>query len=164
MHCHPAPPQPVHPRPAPTLALLATALAALAGCDGSSPSDGACASIGVPDVGSVTATTPGGQFETACANVTSSDGLLVAIAREPGSGALGGETIELYIDGAEPGTYTFGDDGVSGASYGPSPGATAEARSGSITVESFEGGVRGTFAFVTLTGAEVTGGRFDLDL
>ena len=142
-----------------------TLAAALAGCDAPLPlDDGACASIGVSEAGSVEATTPAGPFRTTCASVGSGGGSLLVIAREPGSGALGGATLELYVGGTEPGTYVFGDDAVSGAAFGPGPDAVVGARSGSVTVESFEGGVRGTFAFVTLTGAEVTDGRFDLDL
>lgn len=152
-------------RPAPLAALLlAAASAAAVGCDAASPGGGACAEIGVPDVGLVSATTPDGEFRTACATVSARDGLFLVIAREPGSGALGGATLELTVDGTEPGTYALGEGGLSSAAYGPGPAATVGARSGSITVASFEGGARGTFAFVTVTGAEVTGGRFDLDL
>ena len=152
------------PRPAALSFAAALAVAVVGGCDSSPPDDASCASIGVPEVGAVSATTPDGEFRTACANVTSGGGLLVAVAREPGSGALGGATIELYVEATEPGTYAFGEAGATGAAYGPAPGATVAAREGSVTVASFEGGLRGTFAFVTVTGAEVTGGRFDLDL
>ncbi|MDT7858194.1 DUF6252 family protein [Rubrivirga sp. S365] len=150
------------PRP---LLLVVAALATSAGCDtASDPADDVtCASIGVAEAGTVVATTPAGGFETACVDVTSDGGLLVAIAREPGSGSLGGETIELYVSGTEPGTYVFGGDGATGASYGRSPETTAVAREGSVTVTSFAGGAEGTFSFVTTTGDEVAGGRFDLD-
>ena len=144
---------------------LAAALFSLSACDsGGTEADQTCASIGVPEAGTVTATTPNGAFQTSCANVVYDEGLLVAIARETGSGTLGGATIEIYVDGTEPGTYAFDSDDISGASYGPSPDAMAEARSGSITVSSFEGGVVGTFEFVTTTGREITGGRFEFDL
>lgn len=154
----------MRPRPATLAAVVLIVAVALVGCDSAPAGGGTCASIGVPDVGSVTATTPAGPFQTACANVTSGPDAVLFIAREPGSGPLGGATVELYVAGTGPGTYPLGDGTSSSAAFGPSPGATVAARSGSVTVESFEGGLRGTFAFVTLTGAEVTGGRFDLDL
>jgi hypothetical protein len=146
------------------LGLLVIGSFALAGCDSSVDDGDTCASIGLTDVGAVTATTPTGEFRSSCASITGDNDLLVAIVREPGSGALGGETIELYIGGTTPGTYDIGDDTVSGAAYGPSPSATVGAASGSITVTSSDDGIEGTFEFVTATGAEVTGGRFDLNL
>lgn len=153
-------------RPAPLPLVLAAVAVALAGCDAQlpEPPPGTCASVGLEEAGSVSATTPAGPFETACASVVSRGGTVLVLARATGAGPAGGETIELTVAGLEVGTYALGEGREAGAAYGPNLSARVAARSGSLTVTSVEGGIAGSFEFVTLSGAEVTGGRFDLDL
>ena len=151
---------------APRTALALLCALAVAACD-SGPGDGtddACTTIGRNDLGTVTATTPGGRFDSGCASVVSDSESFLVIVQEPGSGAGGGETIELFVRGVEPGTYEVGDDAGAEAMYGSSPSATVGASSGTVTLTSVDGGFEGTFEFTTVTGGEVTDGRFDLDL
>ena len=146
------------------LALFCTL--AVVACD-SGPgdeTDDACARIGRDDLGTVTATTPAGRFDSGCASVVSDAESFLVIVQEPGSGAGGGETIELFVRGVEPGAYEVGEDAGAEAMYGPSPSATVGASSGTVTLTSVDGGFEGTFEFTTVTGGEVTDGRFDLDL
>ena len=151
---------------APRTALALLCALAVTACD-SGPgdeTDDACASIGRNDLGSVTATTPGGRFDSECASVVSDSESFLVIVQEPGSGAGGGETIELFVRGVEPGAYEIGEDAGAEAMYGSSPSATVGASSGTVTLTSVDGGFEGTFEFTTVTGGEVTDGRFDLDL
>ena len=99
----------VHPYLRFSFVVCLASLASLAACDSLPEPDrgDTCASIGVTEIGSVTATTPAGAFRTTCVTVAADGGLVVAVARETGSGATGGATLELYIGGTETGTYVF---------------------------------------------------------
>ena len=151
-----------------TLALLCAAAFALGACGGSDPVDeiGSCELIGTVDIGTITATTPQGSFSTSCGIVQTSIGMLGVFARTPSNASpLGGPTIEMLVDGLTEGTYPVGNgDGEASLSYGQTPATTVEATSGSVTITSTAGGFVGTFEFTTATGADVTNGRFALDV
>lgn len=150
--------------------LLALAVLSVSGCD-SGDLSADCDSIGARS-GTISANVGGDALRVSCYTVFVVEGRTFLTGISIGESVTDLRTpITITIDGTTEGSYDLdgvgaGDDGdESFVQLALGGDATSPAESGVIRVETFTPTqLRGTFEFVTLTGVDVSDGRFDVGL